>query len=307
MAYTPQTNLAVQRQIASGLGATVAYVAARGHNLPFGTNLNYPRPGTGIIETRRPYLPGQLGTITIIESILSNQYDGLQITVDKRMGRSFQASGSYVLSESLEDAQLQNDQRGGAQNFNDLAAERGRTDNNRTHVAKISAIWRPRVNGGHPMLNVLANGWTLSLIARLASGSPLTITSGRDNNNDGNTNDRADAVAGANPVLDADRPRSEVVQQWFNIAAFVENQALTDGNTGRNIIDGPGYKIFDLGMYRDFGLGGGREVQFRVEATNAFNLINLGNPTTNVRSATYGQIRSARQMRQIQLGLRFSF
>jgi hypothetical protein len=307
MAYTYQTNVAVQRQIAAGLSATVAYVGARGHSLPFGTNLNYPTPGTANIETRRPYLPGQLGTITIIESILDNQYDGLQITVDKRMGQSFQASGSYVLSESLEDAQLQTDQRGGAQNMRNLAAERGRTDNNRTHVAKISTIWRPRVASGPPLLKGLADGWTLSVVARLASGSPLTITSGRDNNNDSNTNDRADAVAGANPVLDADRPRSEVVRQWFNTAAFVENRPGTDGNTARNIIDGPGYKIFDLGLYRDFKLGGGREVQFRTEATNAFNMVNLSNPTTNVRSATYGQIRSARQMRQIQLGLRFSF
>lgn len=307
MASTYQTNLAVQRQIASGLSATVAYVGARGHHLPFGTNLNYPLPGSGSIEARRPYLPGQLGTITIIESILKNQYDGLQVTVDKRMGRSFQASGSYVLSESLEDAQLQTDQRGGAQNLNDLAAERGRTDNNRTHVAKISAIWRTRVESGHPMVKTLADGWTLSVIARLASGSPLTITSGRDNNLDGNPNDRADAVPGANPVLDPDRPRSEVVQQWFNTAAFVENRSLTDGNTARNILDGPGYEIFDLGMYRDFGLGGRRMVQFRIEGTNAFNTVNLNNPTTNVRSATYGQIRTARQMRQVQLGLRFSF
>jgi hypothetical protein len=306
MASTYQTNFAVQRQIASGLSATVAYVGARGHNLPFGRNLNYPAPGPGNIETKRPYLPGQLGNILIIESILGNQYDGLQITVDKRMGRSLQASGSYVLSESIEDAQLQTDQRGGAQNMNDLAAERGRTDNNRTHVAKVSAFWRPRVASGHAMIKTLADGWTFSLIARLASGAPLTITSGRDNNNDG-PNDRADAVAGVNPVLDPNRPRSEVVQQWFNTAAFVENRPFTDGNTKRNILDGPGYKIFDLGIYRDFGLGNGRIVQFRVEATNAFNMVNLSNPQTNVRSATYGQIGTARQMRQIQLGVRFSF
>jgi len=307
MAYTYQTNLAVQRQIADGLSATVAYVGSRGHNLPFGTDLNYPLAGTGSVDSRRPNRPGQLGSIILIESILTNQYDGLQITVDKRMGRSFQASGSYVLSESLEDAQLQNDQRGGAQNMKNLAAERGRTDNNRTHVAKISAIWRPQVESGPLVLRALADGWTLSAVARLASGSPLTITSGRDNNNDGNSNDRADAAAGVNPVLDPDRPRSEVVEEWFNTAAFAESMAGTDGNTPRNVIDGPGYKIVDLGLYRDFGLGGGRQVQFRVEATNAFNLVNLSNPTTNVRSSTYGQIRSARQMRQIQLGLRFSF
>ena len=132
-------------------------------------------------------------------------------------------------------------------------------------------------------LNTWPTAGRCPAIARLASGTPLTITSGRDNNNDGNANDRADAVAGANPVLDADRPRSQVVEQWVNSAAFIENRVLTNGNTARNISDGPGYKMFDLGMYRDFGIGAGREVQFRIEATNALNM--AGFPSNGCRSA----------------------
>jgi hypothetical protein len=54
-------------------------------------------------------------------------------------------------------------------------------------------------------------------------------------------------------------------------------------------------------------LGGERQFQLQVESTNAFNMVNLSNPTTNVRSATYGEIRSARAMRQVQVGLRFQF
>ena len=90
-------------------------------------------------------------------------------------------------------------------------------------------------------------------------------------------------MAGANPVLDADRPRSQVVEQWVNSAAFIENRLLTNGNTARNISDGPGYKMFDLGMYRDFGIGAGREVPFRIEATNALNM--AGFPSNGCRSA----------------------
>ncbi len=307
MAYTYQTNVAIQRQLTSDTSATVAYVGARGHNLPFGTNLNYPIPGSGTVDARRPYFPGQLGNITLIESILTNQYDGLQVTVDKRMGRSFQASGSYVFAKSLEDAQLQNDQRGGAQNMNDILAERGRTDNDRAHVAKMSTIWRPEVAFGPRLFRAVADGWTFSTIVKIASGAPLTITSGRDNNNDGNGNDRADLVSVADPVLSANRPREEVLEAWFNGAAFAESQPGTDGNSQRNFIDGPGYKIVDLGLFRNFRMGGTRQLQLRIEATNAFNMVNLSDPTTNVRSSTFNQIRSARAMRQMQLGVRFEF
>ena len=50
-----------------------------------------------------------------------------------------------------------------------------------------------------------------------------------------------------------------------------------------------------------------RRLQFRGEATNAFNIVNLSNPTTGQNSSTFGQIRTARPMRQIQLGLRLTF
>ena len=45
--------------------------------------------------------------------------------------------------------------------------------------------------------------------------------------------------------------------------------------------------------------------QFRLEATNVFNIVNLINPGTSLDApATFGKIRSARNMRQIQLGVR---
>jgi hypothetical protein len=47
--------------------------------------------------------------------------------------------------------------------------------------------------------------------------------------------------------------------------------------------------------------------QFRIEATNVFNIVNLMNPGLTFGTATFGKIRAARNMRQIQLGARFSF
>ena len=45
-----------------------------------------------------------------------------------------------------------------------------------------------------------------------------------------------------------------------------------------------------------------------MEATNVFNFVNLTNPGTGLNApATFGKIRTARDMRRIQLGARFSF
>jgi hypothetical protein len=61
-------------------------------------------------------------------------------------------------------------------------------------------------------------------------------------------------------------------------------------------------------VFRDLGLVGRAVLQIRVEATNALNFVNLMNPGTGLNApATFGKIRSARDMRRIQLGARLSF
>ncbi|HEY2940888.1 MAG TPA: TonB-dependent receptor, partial [Vicinamibacteria bacterium] len=153
-------------------------------------------------------------------------------------------------------------------------------------------------------LRAILDGWTLSTIVSVHSGEPFTVTSGRDNNLDGNNNDRANLVG--DPQL-PDRPRSEAIQQWFNTAAFVPNAIGQDGNSGRNILDGPGYKNVDIALFRDFTLKNSLRLQFRAEATNAFNLVNLSNPNSNLNSSAVGTIRTSDPMRQVQLGLRLWF
>ena len=146
----------------------------------------------------------------------------------------------------------------------------------------------------------------MSAVVTLQTGTPLTIGAGQDRNLDGLTNDRADLVG--NPALDPNRPRDELIEGWFNAAAFANPAIGTNGTSGRNILDGPGYRNVDVGIFRDVPLRGRSLFQFRIEATNVFNVVNLSNPGTNLAApATFGKIRSAKNMRQIQLGARVSF
>ena len=99
-----------------------------------------------------------------------------------------------------------------------------------------------------------------------------------------------------------------MIEQWFNIAVFSQPAIGADGNSSRSIVEGPGYRNVDLGVFRDIRLVGQTRLQVRFEATNVFNIVNLVNPGTNLNApATFGKIRSARDMRRIQLGARVSF
>jgi hypothetical protein len=222
------------------------------------------------------------------------------------MSRNFLFKGFYTFSKSIEGARLQNDTTsGGAQNMNNLAAERSRTDNDRRHNSVVSAVWMIDYFKEVPVAKYLLNDWTLSSIVTLRSGAPFTVTAGTDRNLDGQNNDRANLVG--TPKLDPNRSRSDVTNQWFDPAAFAVPALGQDGNSGRNILDAPGIRNVDLAIFRDFAIREAMRLQFRGEFTNALNLVNLNAPTAALNSAAVGTIRNARSMRQTQLGLRLTF
>src|SRR5260370_15175766 len=165
---------------------------------------------------------------------------GLEITVEKRMSDHFGAKGFYTFSKAIEGATLENSTvNGGAEDFRNLALDRGRSDFDRRHVSVTTFIWDlSYFDKSNRFLNAVANGWQLSSIITLQSGLPFNVTAGTDVNLDGNNNDRANLIG--NPFLDPHRSRSAVTGAWFNTGAFMAPAIGTDGNTRRNLLAGPG-------------------------------------------------------------------
>ena len=242
----------------------------------------------------------------MLESIFASDYHGLQLSAERR-GTRFSAKAYYSLGRALEDVDYQGGGLPAVQNSNRLELERGRTSADRTHSFVFSGIWKiDYFNQSRTAVKAFLNDWTVSAIVTLQTGTPLTITAGSDRNFDGLTNDRADLVG--NPELDNGRPRAELIEQWFDTRAFALPAIGTDGTAGRSIVDGPGLRNVDLGVFRDLRLVGSTMLQIRAEVTNVFNFVNLQNPGTNFAApATFAKIRSARDMRRIQLGARVSF
>jgi hypothetical protein len=308
--YTYQMNLTVEKEILRNFSMSASYVGALGRKLPASVDRNYPVFGPGAttanVNARRPYLPGTIGSARVLESIFASDYHGLQLSAERR-GTHFSSKAYYSFGKALEDVDYQGGGLPAVQNSNKLFLERARTSADRTHSFVLSGIWRvDYLKDSKGLAKALLSDWTLSTIITLQSGTPLTITSGLDRNLDGMTNDRPDVVA--DPNLDSGRPREELIEQWFNTAAFAQPAIGNDGTAGRSIVVGPGYRNVDLGLYRDIGLAGRTVLQLRVEGTNVLNIVNLTNPGTGLNApATFGKIRAARDMRRIQLGARFSF
>jgi hypothetical protein len=157
------------------------------------------------------------------------------------------------------------------------------------------------------------NGWTISPIINIHSGFPFTVLDGKDANLTGNSAaERAELVPGQNPVLS-----NRTAAQWFNTAAFCQIPSTSptcpgsglsiNGDSSRNMLRGPTFKDVDLAVSRDFVFKEHLDLQLRADAYNVFNLVSLNPPGATAGSATFGVITSASAMRQLQLGLRFTF
>ena len=306
-----QLNFTIQRQIGKGFSVSGGYVGTLSHHLAFSPDINYPfwtsTATSSNYNSRRPYGNGNLSTINLMQSNGTASYHALQLTAKKTMGKHLSMTAFYSFSKSLSSAQMDGaSTNGGAEDFHNLALEHGRSDYDQRHNLVSAIIWDTSYyTGTNAVLRNLLNGWTLSPIINLGSGLPFTVTSGKDNNYDGNSNDRANLVG--NPYLDPHRSRAQVAAEWFNALAFAANPIGTDGTSARNLLDAPGFRNVDMGLFRNFAIHERFKLQFRAEFTNFFNLVSLNAPNAALTSSTFGQITTAHDMRQLQLGLRVSF
>ena len=309
--YTYQLNFSVQQQVTEKLSFQIAYVGSLSHDLPFATDINYPAQNSGSttaaanVQSRRPNQA--FGPMLALRSNQTASYNGLQISAQQRMSHHLTFNGWYGWAKAFDSVQIDNNTaQGGVQNFNNMAADRGRADIDMRHQAVVSLTFQPDYyTGGNGFIRHVLNGWSISPIVRLHSGLPFSISNGADANLDGTNNDRAQLIG--DPHL-----AHPSAAQWFNTAAFAKNNTVTgqpvDGNSPRNFLDAPGYKNVDLAIFRNFPIKEKVKLEFRAESSNAFNIVNLNAPSgTTVGTSTFGQITAAQPMRQLQLGLRLTY
>lgn len=176
----------------------------------------------------------------------------------------------------------------------------------RTHNLKIFGTYDLPFGRGQRWLtrgyvNKLVGGWQINGIMAVVSGSPFTVgSSATALNSPGNTQT-------ANQIL----PTVEIfggLTPYFDTKAFAAPTGTgVFGNTGRNILRGPGYFNLDSSLFRNFRINERFRVQFRAEAFGTTNTPHFGNPAATVTNGGFGNITGSSGQRQLRFAMKLNY
>jgi hypothetical protein len=302
--YTEEWNFTAERQIRSGLGVSVSYVGNNQRRVMATRQINPIYPATGV-RIYPSFAPISLATPWEFAN-----YNALQASVTKRTSHGLSLIGNYVYSKCMDNdsgATIGAD-AGGGDAFNNkfnINDGYGPCDWDVTHHANLSLIYNlPRLNALHGPADKFFNGWETTTIFTVGSGSPFTITTGRDNSGSGSPNsDFADQI-----TANVARPSGVTqLQEFFNTAAFIPNAIHQFGNIGRNSLRGPGGWNWDFGLLKSTSITERLRAEFRFEAFNFLNHANFNNPVATVTNSNFGKILGAGSPRVLQFALKLVF
>jgi hypothetical protein len=330
--YVQQWNTQLEKSFGANTSLAVGYLGARGFHLQRSHLINNAPPGPGPIGPRRPYktltfvdgtvLPPSsdpdaiiqsqtfpVSTINRLEDTAQSWYDAGYVNVRRRYSHGLSFLANYTFAKTLTNApdfRSPMDEAAIPQNNSNLPAEKGPGCDVR-HRFALSSVFDIPAYAASTWTRMLTQNWHFTTIYQVQSGMPLTISVFGDTANSG-------TVLGENPIRanatgePVFGPGTRTADKWFNPAAFATPPAFTFGNVGRNSVYGPPMQTLDLALARTFRLTEKASFQFRGEAFNALNKVNLGTPDRYVNTPQFGTITMAMTPgREIQLSARLLF
>ncbi len=309
--YVQSWNLTLERQIGKGWLARTSYAGSKGTALASGRDINAPFPdsqaATSTTNRRRPMYAAGLGQVVLMEPAGNSTYHSLQLTAEKRFSRGFTVLADYTFAKTIDDNVGSANKANGVNVTNpyNQAFDRGPSDYDLRQVFNFSGIWVLPVKASNRVANAFIGGWNMTSIAAWRSGFPFSVVSGQDNARTGQGSQRAD-LTGVSPSLSYSG-HGAMAAQYLNKAAFTVNALGTYGILGRNVFRGPGSFSLDWGLHKDFPIWESARLQFRFEAFNLLNNVNLSNPNGTVTSGNFMKITSAGDPRILQFALRFEY
>lgn len=319
------------------------HLVAGGYDLNQLTGAQYQTLGTKLQSTvRNPYagiVPGSLGasTITLKQALsafpyytsvsvrnphMGNSiYHAALLRVEKRFSGGLTFLGSYTWGKLIDDSVASPIAFGNVEQVSTVSYQNGLYDRRAdrsldpTDVSQrlvLSGVYEVPVGKGkkvdvsNPFLNAVIGGWQLDSIVTMQTGVPVVIT-GANNNLATRPNSTGQSAKLSDPTA----------TEWFDTSVFVNPANYTYGNVGRVLPDvrNPGIVQVDLSVIKNWKIKERGNLQFRAESFNVANHVNLGfvngsfspGPNGLNGSGTFGTITSARNPRNIQLGMKLSF
>ena len=297
----------------------------------------YPTIGGGVSFFPNPYL---LYATELVNRSTAN-YNGLQMEVRKHTRGGIQIQANYTFSKALTDA---NALRGLDPVLDNASptVERARADYDLTHAFKFNYYIPLPIGTGHRFSSqnkaakLALDGWAISGIGVLQTGSPVSILSARGTINRAarsgqNTVDttlnlsQLHAMTGmfmtgngpywVNPTAIGPDTRGVAGDGLAPFAGqvFFNPQPGTQGSLQKRALDGPPFKSFNFSTVKTFRFTERNSLELHADFFNIFNHPNFYLGDQNVNNASFGKITSQNYSndgvgpRVLQFGLYYRF
>jgi Carboxypeptidase regulatory-like domain/TonB dependent receptor len=320
-------NVTLERQLNSRWFASIGYVGSRTNNIwesqPLNNALFVPVPGTGAAPSlantnnRRPLNlidPSNGRFYGQLDQYVSNgsqSYDGMLLSV-RGSTRQATFTANYTLSNCFGSP---GGNGGGTTNVgvgynipDSPSFDDGNCTADRLHNFSMTAsVQSPRLDNA--AMRAAFSDWRLVGGFRATTGPWLTVSTGADIALNGQAGtQRAEQVLD-DPYGDRSINPLNNGMRFLNPAAFRQPAPGTLGTTQpRNSIRGMGTRNLDMSLSRLIRVTGTQAIEVRIDAFNAFNWFQWGQPATALNNtATFGQIVTAGAPRVMQLGIKYQF
>lgn len=330
--YAQDWNVAVERSFGQDWLLDVSYVGTKGTKLPRFVEDNpaayVPGESTAANVNQRRLHSGctlaepndcVYGSVGLISGIANSNYNSLQASLKKRFSYGVEFLASYTYSKTLDDSSSFNitgsspqsvaGENDLAQNPFDLAAEYGRSLFDARHRLVLSYIWQmPFWKQSRHWYQASLGNWQLNGIFSTSTGTPFTVYDSSDPSLQGQSPEISGSYSDRPNLVGNPNNGPKTTEGWLNLQAF---QRVTQpggfGNSGRNIVQAPGFAEWDFSLFKNFSVAESKTLQVRAEAFNILNRPNFGVPVNDINSPSFGKIESAAAPRLIQLAMKFLF
>lgn len=339
--YIMEYNLNLQQQVLPHTVLTLGYVGSKANHLFIGQETNPCLPtqvlangtlvrGYGTNPAACPTVNPNLSNIVDRFAVGTSNYNSLQVALDRAFGSSLQFRTAYTYSKCLDygsyytgnDSIGPNGQTAGLQAGN-LANVNGNVDYGPCDF-DLRQNWTSNIVLQLPFHGSrIKEGWQLSAIASVHSGTPYSVYDGID---------RAD-VGASGAAANAERPdlvpgmssnptgiqKNSIGVFGFNPAAFQPQPLGVFGDLSRNTLVAPGVREVDFSVAKATRITERASAQLRLDIFNLANHTNFAFPNADlyigqdasgnvIPNPVAGQITStATTSRQIQLSAKFIF
>jgi hypothetical protein len=317
--YADDWSVFLAHRLRPKLALEAGVTSSMGVHLLATYDANQPSPAPDESAANYPYQP-YTSRIEYLALGGGSTYYGGQIKLAGELAPGLQVLMSYVYSKEIDDsiAPFTNPESrpDGPQDLYDPRGNRSLSPFDIAQRAVLAGHYDlpfkhdSATQGARSLTSALFGNWSISALATIQTGFPFTPELAVNNLNNGN-------YQLPNRVGDGALPSGQrSYLQWFNttlnpsapVDAFQVPAPLQYGDSGYDILRGPGLATTDVALARTFAIHERLRLQLRAEAHNLQNRTNLALPDRYLGVESSGVIsHTITPARQVQVGARLAW